>query len=523
MSSEVLKQDNSDIEEAFSGINFREPVIDGELKSEQLRKLDRQWLIVSEVARRAIKNSGVQNALISFNAEPLSESMPYEAMTKIANSDDRTSKVIKRYDETLGVFLSHNAVPDDVLVPDIRNAHRYVSADDEMKSLANSRRYMNDDSFRKLLERKKAGGATPGITKLERELVSRRYRYARDIKMLGLMAELRDQPVDTSNIEDGLIKHELKSGIKVAIIPEDIAVLNSIIDVDNWEGRSQIKDRVFAVNVDGHEYIMKERKTRRHTDTLQHGHADGLTSEQEFRVAEELSELGTIKQGDVQLKWEKPLGYVEFPDGYQFCLFESDPGLKEKQCSRHDIEREVVKLIDEYRQEYDAVSQRAKEIYRDRRDLLEYVVSKKQSSKIIKFISGIFNKKGNANRLQPDELTIEEFAEVKARSLESAALALLDKITLEHDFVNRDNTGYAISLRPGQHPILGVIGYDFEYYAKDPNEAKRRREAYESRLTDDESVRMKATGISGDRPIVTAASYALLEDIGYKLPPVLTN
>src|SRR5690606_17465649 len=117
------------------------------------------------------------------------------------------------------------------------------------------------------------------------------YRYARDVKLLGLMSELQDQPVSDLAPKDGLVTHEFKSGTKLVMTSEAYQANPSLLDPKTWEKRRQLKDRVYVVTVGGAEYIMKERKTDRHTDVKRSGHKDGLSSHQEFEVAKEFADL----------------------------------------------------------------------------------------------------------------------------------------------------------------------------------------------------------------------------------------
>jgi Fe2+ transport system protein FeoA len=245
---------------------------------------------------------------------------------------------------------------------------------------------------------------------------------------------------------------------------------------------------------------MKERKTNRHTDTMEHGHIDTITSEQEFKVARKLSELGTVKQGDIQVKWETPLGYVEFPDGYQFCLFKSEPNLEAEVDSSYltqSISQEITKSMDRYQTEYDDVSQKAKEIYKNRKDLCDDFGLVEES----------------------DELMVKEFADLKARYLQSEALDLLERIALDNGYYNKDVTGHTINVRPGQHPLVEIIGFDFEYYVSTPDLVNRVRTARAQWLKDSDSTRHSTQSLGGDRPIMIAASYAMLQNEGFTLPP----
>jgi hypothetical protein len=527
---EIIQYDPS-VEEVFNSISVREPVIDGEIDKKSIEKIDRQWRIATEIARRAISNTDVRTTLIGYNAKELSESLPNDAINKIANIDNSMSRLIKHSSEDLGVFLNHNEIPEELLKPDISHARSFTGIETEKERTYRDKQYYTEDNFKQLLDRKKNNGIPEGITKAERKLVSKRYSYARDIKMLGLMAELHDQPIDASNIDEGLVMHKLKSGIEIGVVSQESDLLNSMLDVGKWESRRQIKDRVYAIIVDGKEYIMKERKTNRHTDTMEHGHFDGLNSKKEFQVAKKLSELGTIRKGDIGLKWEKPIGYVEFPDGYQFCVFESDPGLKKSNVSfsslQYDLEREILESKDRYKAEYDDVCLRSKDIYRDRKDLLSrYGFSdtpKKTKNNLISSIKSIFGKKvEQSNSLITDELTFEDFSKLKAGRLLTESYELVRRVAEDNGYSNRDSNGaYSINIRPGKDPLVEVIGFDFEYYYEMTEDRVESMKAYrEKELANNIEANMGSSAHRTQRPIIVAASYALLEKAGYALPPI---
>ena len=284
--------------------------------------LDSRWLIITEAVRRAILSSAeARRIAIGYTAKPLSEALPQDALGQFAEVDPRTSRLVRAMRETLGSVLELASIPDELLIPDLRHAppmQRKQAAIDSLGRVFGQQYY--ETTVKQIRRRVES---IPGITEAERDLVARRYRYARDVKLLGLMAELQEQPVGSAEARDGVITHELKSGTKLVMKSEVFETSPTLLDPQKWEKRRQLKDRVYVVTVDGKDYIMKERKTPRHTDVKKHGHKDGLTSQHEFEVAKEFGDLGTITQGDVELRWEKPLGYVEFPDGYQFCLFES--------------------------------------------------------------------------------------------------------------------------------------------------------------------------------------------------------
>ncbi len=44
---------------------------------------------------------------------------------------------------------------------------------------------------------------------------------------------------------------------------------------------------------------------------------------------------------------------------------------------------------------------------------------------------------------------------------------------LDCGYINSDMDGYAFRLRQGKRPTLEIIGFDFEYYRKDPVDAEK--------------------------------------------------
>ncbi len=512
------------VEDDLAGVSFPNPVVDeydpdvhdpqpddGDwsrrdrvLENETARKaqeakVDRHWLALTEAARRAIIVSpDVRHGAATFTEEPLSEVLPQIAMSKLSESDPRTARLAKRMGKTLGPVLELDPVPDERLMPDISNAPPLLRRGDEIGYLAGLRSGTSEhyvDSLRDTRERVKQ---FPGVTQAERGLVARRYRYARDVKQLGLMAELLEQPIVSPEARDGVITHELSSGTKLVMTGEAFNDTPALFDPKRWESRSQLKDRVYVVTVDGKEYIMKERKTPRHTDVKEHGHKDGLTSQEEFEAAKEFSNLGTIRKGDIELRWEKPLGYVEFPDGYQFCLFESEPDLKTDGTEYHLL-REIMDSAEEYTEEFEQTRERAKQIYRERKDLL-----------------GGFNDK-EAQPTTP-ELTFEEFAKLKARYLIGEARELLSQTLWDHGYTNSDSDGYAFRLHKGRRPTIEIIGFDFEYYRKDPKQAEIIKQDVQLSNESGDSVKI-AKRVARTRALAVAASYGMMEQMGKKLPP----
>lgn len=492
-------------------------------------EVDREWTAVTEAARRAIIGSAeTRHIAAGFTSEPLGEGLPQKAVDEIAASDVRTARLLRLTHGKLGVVLGLPEVPNEAIVPDIDKAPGLKRREDTVRSMS---RWWRDgpETYSEMLDHtRQQVERSPGLSSAEKELVARRYRYARDVKMLGLMAELHDQPMESAQAEDGLITHQLSSGTKLVMTEEARASTPSLLDPQAWESRKQIHDRVYMVGINGEEYILKERKTTRHVSTVEGGHIDGLTSEQEFRVAQEFADLGTIRHGDIELRWEKPLGYVEFPDGFQFCLFESEPGMSTDR-SAPLLAREILAARGEYEAEYQEVSQRAKEIYEQRKDLLWNVEpdagtlpppKRVALSRAARRHKRLYNEQQEQPESQPDELTFEEFAGLTASHMVDDAFERLHQTVLDRGYVDRETDGYGLKLRKGNRPTLEVIGFDFEYYKTDPESAAQITRNMQDNNERGISAQLHASfKVPYDRAITRAASYAMLERNGFKLPP----
>ncbi len=508
-----------EVEALLDGM-FRTPIVnyDSSIDNPSSGKEDRQWRAVTEALRRGILDDPEMRQIASqFVATPLSERLPEEAVDEIVKVDERTARLLK-LGSAITETLKLESVPDEFISPDIRNAPSPTKGV-YINMLTRRKQQGDNESFdRTLEEAREAAARRPGITKAEKDLIARRYRYARDIKLLGLMAELYDQPIQSPEAEDGVVSHELSSGTRLVMTAEAFEATPSLLDPQKWESRHQLKDRVYMVVVDGKQYIMKERKTLRHTDTREHDHTDGLTSEREFEVARVFAALGTIKQGNIELHWEKPLGYVEFPDGYQFCMFEAESGM-ETASPTYQLELSILNSMGVHAEEFARIQQRAKEIYDERGDLLWAYEDRRESQRAFsKKIN--FWKKASDDSPVVDELAFREFAALKAAYIVDEARELLSQTMYRHGYGNYDRDGHGFRLRKeGEQTVLEIIGFDFEYYENEPEHAKKVIAGIQERRESGEGARSNIYMAGFSRKLVAAASYAMLEQMGFKLPP----
>jgi hypothetical protein len=199
--------------------------------------------------------------------------------------------------------------------------------------------------------------------------------------------------------------------------------------------------------------------------------------------------LGTTAnaEGNVQLSWEAPIGYVEFPDGYQFCLFEKEDDLiTSESVARSQLERIIIASREKYSEEFAEITERAKKIYQEYKEEL-------------------FGGK------DMPEFTFEDFAELKANyyMIEDARNMYQDAI-LKAGYINNDHDSFGFKIdNSGGAPILKIIGMDFEYFEKDP---ERTAKIQQYRQTNDNSWPLEPE-VHEHIP----AGLAMAQDLGQKI------
>lgn len=415
----------------------------------------KQWGLITEVIRREIQNDpSLRQALINFAAIPLSEALPKNLLEKLAHSSNvRIAKLIERFSAGLGKYSALPAIPETNIVPDIRNAPEKLSPASALDRL--KRAYGDNATISAAFEKYAQQGVfDKGLTDEERSLVSKRYKYARDIKILALQAELTDTKSAAALQEN---KHiTLPSGTGLAInddIPENI------LNPENWQKRTQIKDRVYSINIQDQTYILKEQKTNRHTDTFEKGHKPGLSSAQEFEVARYLGEHALLDQNGVKLSWEKPVAHVTFPDGYQFTVFEFVNGLKNDQEIPQTLYAKIIENRAQFENEYQEICRKMKTM---------------EPSKLKSLLKNLVTKIQKKATEQP--ITYEEFSRVKTYNMIEHAKIMLEETLLAHNKKSRDHLGYGFRVLTKPQLKLEIIGMDLEYtFDGDQKESKEQR------------------------------------------------
>lgn len=448
----------------------REPILD-ETTSEQFEtsELDKQWLLVTEVVRQEILTDPETRKLVAnFINSPVSETLPAEFLETIS-TNERVARLVGRYEEKLGSYLEIDAVPDEQLQPDITHAETRVNPDSWIRYLQSIHGENTTEFHQALQEQAERGTFLKGVTVQEKLLAAQRYRFARDVKMLALQAETSDG-LSMATSDNNF---ELPSGTTISLNVEDEQIKKDLLNPENWERRKQIKDRVYAIQVGESYYILKERKTARHTDTKKNGHRPGLTSHNEFETAKDFEENGQVKKGNVGVTWEKPVATVKFPDDYQFTVFEYEPDLLDERDVNETLRQSILENAEQFVEEFEATKILADKLY-DSPEVLQqrFEYSESNLKRLLKYV-------GLKKDVRP-QLSFDDFAQIKALRMSRQARELLRETALGIGYTNSDNDGYAYKINTEDNRVLlEICGFDFEYFRKiDEDESREMLDRY---------------------------------------------
>ena len=427
---------------SVSDIPRRKPILDIESSANFPKEtIIHQWQLMTELIKREIQaNPDSRQAVLSFIAAPVSESLANQVVTAAADVSEHVSKLQDRFKQSLGRYLSLPAVPDELITPDIRSAPAYGDPESYIASLEK----YSPESFQKAIRQAiNSGRYLPGITGEERKLIATRYQMGRDCKILSLAAELLGiSPLELKDTET-----PLPSGTRIYIDLQATLDHKILINPLNWVKRRMIKDRVFEVDIAGKQFILKEMKTPRHTDTHEYGFRQGLSSGEEFKTAAFFQEHGRSDKEGIVVNWEKPLAYVVFPDGYQFTIFAHEKGLMNDEETGRLLTQALHAKKADFQEEYNRIAQRVK-------DLKQLV--------------------GNYYPELEENLSFEAFARIKADYWIQQARNALSAIITQQNYGNYDLDGYAFKIHNVETGLkVEILGIDFEnFYKIDPSLAQ---------------------------------------------------
>jgi hypothetical protein len=294
----------------------------------------------------------------------------------------------------------------------------------------------------RMMEMNEVGRFRTGITRDERRLIAERYAFARDIKVLALGAELSQHE---GSIDKNSGDITLPSGTHMVFDAENEGVQN-ILAPHLWEKRRQLKDRVYEISANESKFILKERKTDRHTDTKRHGHKPGRTSSEEFSIGRHLQESGGREAGDIVLSFEESIGFASYPDGFQFSVFGFEEGLQPEAEVSAKLEQEILAHRDQFEEEYRLIQEHLIELIND-----------------LPFMERYQKRLGPYRGKLPETtiLSFEDFARLKALRLKRSAYSLFRENIVSEGFTNGDRDGYAFKVHSNGNVKLEIIGLDF--------------------------------------------------------------
>lgn len=443
----------------------RKPVIESDRQfRDTATQLQRGWgLITKAILQEMRVNPNLRSAIAPFIQTPLSETVPSQLLQVSIQASPRIDRLYTRYKPLFDALLALPPVPEHLLDRDVKTTEHSIHLPDIASYYKNGDEAERQDivvwllNFSKTPERK-------GVTNTEKELIWLRYPMARDVKLLALAAVWQDHPPTSSELTSNTtLLSTPEHGVHAVSNTQDTKLLARLINPANWERRVQIKDRVYRIQVDGKPYILKEQKTNRHRDTMSSGHKITHSSLKEFLIAQQFSDEGNRSGESLDLIWEKPIGAVEFPDGYQFVVFEYQDDLIEG-------ERTTYHLMNSLIQNWDCLEPDYKDAISSINSILAESTNALNDPDLPTLVDGKFT------------CTREDYIQARLRYIIDVTLFLRDSVISELGYRNKDaqSPAYRV-IRSGNTLRVQMFGYDFEYYVNDEAVTKPRNSMFDQR------------------------------------------
>lgn len=396
------------------------------------------WQRVGGALLRAVQSGHVAaETLIPLLQEPVSEGLPSLALHMV--KDSSLMRDVLEQNPMIAEITSLPEVPDEQIGPSLRGIRELLQVRDlQSYSETPGGQWLNlrDD----LEAHSAAGNLTKGVTRAEQGLVTNRYQMARCVKLAALGAELLEQ-CPSLGLDNRLT---LPSGTVIGVVPGQEMVAEGLLDVSSWHERHELHDRVFRTG----NFVLKEHKGGRHALTLDLPDMFTASSEREVEIAADFMRLGTIADGDVSVSWEKPIGFVCDPSGFDFSMFEYEENLITREDITSRLTRAILSDLPNYKNEYVATQARVQD---------------------------------EAN------LDWDTFAQAKAYLLIQHARQLARRISLQNGYTDRDNSSRILPVPDHEFrihatetgPHLELVGMDFEHFERlDTQEAEALTRSY---------------------------------------------
>ncbi|MCU0667523.1 MAG: hypothetical protein MUF85_02805, partial [Patescibacteria group bacterium] len=269
----------------------REPVIDDDIPLDGLKK---EWIDFANILLEFIRhNEEIRRAVINVGTMAVQQTMLKELFSGLIDTE-----LWQEYEDDplfmqLLALASFGEVPEELLVPDIRNAPELVSTTIKAKNIKDATRLKREkynEGNREidadgLVFELFSGGVTdisiyqnmlnsfiermqynPGVSKDEKKLTALLLHISRTIKLLSAIATLQESGIQVETSSDGLSRLVLKSGITF-ITARDKINLQGLIESGTDVKLELVSDRSLKLTTGEKTYFIKERKTPKHLIT----------------------------------------------------------------------------------------------------------------------------------------------------------------------------------------------------------------------------------------------------------------
>ncbi|MSR86849.1 hypothetical protein EXS70_01615 [Candidatus Peribacteria bacterium] len=445
----------------FGIIPIRNPVIPSG-SDVDWKRIDREWVSIAMRTRRSLQegNLAVRDILLQTIDSPVAEDLPKTLIDALEQQDPTMANSV-RTRKMLRDILHIAVVPPEQQLPDLENALRLEAPQEHFDYLQEA----FPQSFRERMSADIAANKfEKGISKEEFVLIRHRIQYARDVKLLSLAAMLlSDQPV--FNAEGVMTSH----GIQIQVDPGKKDAHSSLLDPNSWLKAVRYKARIARIETkDGNQYILKEKRTPSHYEHTHKFSGENVSSPEEYAIGKTMEKLGPQTFGNVTLDWEKPIGCVVFPDGYQFNIFEFEKNITDdKSVAMGRLKQVILSSLEE-----SASHSLAEEFHAIQERTYSLLATKRFGAGFVQRLLG---------RTPRPSISPELFARIKAGYMMDRSKSLRDDLIDAAPFRDDDSMMGANAYRIGSDAHLTAIGLDYEYYRQrspKPGRSRKFREKY---------------------------------------------
>lgn len=225
---------------------------------------------------------------------------------------------------------------------------------------------------------------------------------------------------------------------------------DSLLNPTNWHDIRAFTSRVYSFETQGKTYILKEQRSNRHFGLV--SDAEDLTPNtvaEEYALAREKKEKVHLDHPDLELEFETPLGYVEYPNGYGFSVYDFMP-----RNTSWGVQSSLAQGITERKKAYKA----------------EWKKLAIAVDSVLGHTRGVFSRKS--------ALSFEDFADAKAAFMASSATCFASQAQIKAGFGERDIKKEQYSLfyvERGDRVKVRLAAYDSEFTYRLNTDAKREK------------------------------------------------